>query len=61
MKTSDLKSLSIADLKKELDTLKKTQFGLRLRQRMQQLENTSKIRVIRRDVARIKTFIHQKI
>lgn len=61
MKTSDLKSLSIADLKKELDTLKKTQFGLRLRQHMQQLENTSKIRLIRRDVARIKTFIHQKI
>ena len=59
MKTSqrfgDLQRLSTDQLQDELLGLKKEQFNLRFQRATGQLENTSRVRVVRRDIARIKT------
>jgi large subunit ribosomal protein L29 len=52
---SDLKVMSSDQLKEELLKLKKEQFNLRFQRATGQLENTSRFRLIRREVARIKT------
>ena len=52
---SDLKQLSADQLQDELLSLKKEQFNLRFQRATGQLENTSRIRIVRRDIARIKT------
>jgi large subunit ribosomal protein L29 len=52
---SDLTQLSSDQLQDELLSLKKEQFNLRFQRATGQLENTSRIRIIRRDIARIKT------
>ncbi|TDR87992.1 50S ribosomal protein L29 [Enterovirga rhinocerotis] len=51
----DLSQLSSDQLQDELLSLKKEQFNLRFQRATGQLENTSRIRVVRRDIARIKT------
>lgn len=55
MKASDLRQKSDADLQKELLDLRKAQFSLRMQIATQQLNNTTQLGKIRRDVARIKT------
>ena len=52
---ADLRVLSTDQLSDELLKLKKEQFNLRFQRATGQLENTSRIRVVRRDIARIKT------
>ena len=54
-RVADLRVLSTDQLSDELLKLKKEQFNLRFQRATGQLENTSRIRVIRRDIARIKT------
>ena len=56
---SDLRALSEDQLNDELLKLKKEQFNLRFQRATGQLENTSRVRVVRRDVARIKTIAAQ--
>ena len=56
----DLKALSGDGLTDELLKLKKEQFNLRFQRATGQLENTSRVRVIRRDIARLKTIAGQK-
>ena len=51
----DLSQFSVDQLQDELLSLKKEQFNLRFQRATGQLENTSRIRIIRRDIARIKT------
>ena len=51
----DLSQLSSDQLQDELLSLKKEQFNLRFQRATGQLENTSRIRIVRRDIARIKT------
>jgi len=60
MNVSEFNSKNISDLKEELTVLKRAQFGLRLRHSTQQLENTAQIKLVRRNIARVKTFISQK-
>jgi large subunit ribosomal protein L29 len=64
MKSTDSKKTlaqkSPADLKKELDALLKEQFGLRMQVATQQLQNTSKLKQVRRGIARVRTLIHEK-
>ena len=55
MKANDVRALSADQLNDELAKLKKEQFNLRFQRATGQLENTSRIRIIRRDIARIKT------
>lgn len=60
MKASELQGKDAAALKKELNELLKAQFGLRMQVATQQLQNTSQIKKVRRDIARVKTVINQK-
>ena len=55
MKPEDVRVLSADQLKDELLKLKKEQFNLRFQRATGQLENTARIRQVRRDLARIKT------
>jgi large subunit ribosomal protein L29 len=59
-KASDLKVLTVDQLDDELLKLKKEQFNLRFQRATGQLENTSRVRVVRRDIARIKTVAQTK-
>jgi len=64
MKSTDSKKAlagkSPTELKKELDALLKEQFGLRMQVATQQLQNTSKLKQVRRGIARVRTLIHEK-
>jgi len=54
MKIEDARSMTSDQLKDELLTLKKEAFNLRFQQAIGQLENTSRMRDVRRDIARVK-------
>jgi large subunit ribosomal protein L16 len=60
MKASELRAKSGDDLQKELNELLKAQFGLRMQHATQQLANTSQIKKVRRDIARVRTVIKEK-
>ena len=64
MKTSayleELKSQSVADLQTELVNAKKELFNLRFQNATNQLDNTSKIKEVRKNIARIQTVITEK-
>ena len=58
---SDLKVMSVDQLQDELLKLKKEQFNLRFQRATGQLENVSRVREVRRDIARVKTIQRTKI
>ncbi len=60
MKTAEVRDLSDDQLVDELTKLKREQFNLRFQRATGQLENTTRFRQIRRDVARIKTIIRER-
>ena len=60
MKASELQGKDQATLNKELNELLKAQFGLRMQIATQQLNNTSQLKKVRRDIARVKTVMNQK-
>lgn len=60
MKASELLGKDQAALNKELTDLLKAQFSLRMQIATQQLNNTSQLKKVRRDVARVKTVLNQK-
>ena len=60
MKASDLRSRSGEELNKELDELLKAQFSLRMQLATQQLANSSEIKKVRRDIARVRTVMNEK-
>ncbi len=60
MKASELRGKDQAALQKELNELLKAQFGLRMQVATQQLNNTSQLKKVRRDIARVKTVMNQK-
>ncbi|MGC6475101.1 MAG: 50S ribosomal protein L29 [Parvibaculales bacterium] len=55
MKISDVRAMTVDQLTDELEKLKKEQFNLRFQQASGQLENQSRIRQVRRDIARVQT------
>ena len=57
---SDLKAMSDDQLDAEVLNLKKEQFNLRFQRATGQLENTARVRVVRRDIARVMTLAAQK-
>ena len=57
MKIEETRSMSEDELKDSLLKLKKEAFNLRFQQAIGQLENTSRMREVRRDVARVKTVL----
>lgn len=60
MKASELRDKDQAALSKELNDLLKAQFSLRMQIATQQLSNTSQLKKVRRDIARVKTVINSK-
>ncbi|MDV7338479.1 MAG: 50S ribosomal protein L29 [Methylocystaceae bacterium] len=60
MNAAEIRSKSSDELKDELLKLRKEAFNLRFQQASGQLENTARVRQVRRDIARIKTVISEK-
>ncbi|MDL2283772.1 50S ribosomal protein L29 [Oxalobacter sp. OttesenSCG-928-P03] len=60
MKASELRNKDQAALQQELNDLLKAQFGLRMQKGTQQLTNTSQLKKVRRDIARVKTVMNAK-
>ena len=60
MKASDLRAKSAEELQKELNDLLKAQFSLRMQLATQQLTNTSQVKKVRRDIARVRTVMKEK-
>ena len=60
MKPEELRGLTPDQLDDQLATLKKEQFNLRFQRATGQLENTARVRTVRRDIARIKTVQGQR-
>ncbi len=60
MKTSDLRPKTLDELKTQLADLKKEQFNLRFQKSSGQLENTARVRQVRRDIARIQTLLGER-
>jgi large subunit ribosomal protein L29 len=60
MKASEVRSKSADQLREQLLQLKKEQFNLRFQKATGQLENTSRVREVRRDIARLKTVLAEQ-
>lgn len=60
MKASEARDMTPDQLTDELARLKKEQFNLRFQQATGQIENTSQIRKVRRDIARVQTLAREK-
>ena len=60
MKTTELRDKSGEELQKELADLLKAQFGLRMQLATQQMSNTSQMKKVRRDIARVRTVLREK-
>jgi large subunit ribosomal protein L29 len=61
MKASELRAKNPDELQKELEGLLKAQFGLRMQVATQQLSNTSQMKKVRRDIARVRTLMKEKV
>ena len=59
MKISEVRDLSADQLEEKLTELKREQFNLRVQQATGQLENTTRRRLVRRDIAMVKTVINE--
>lgn len=60
MKSVDVRTKSTDELNDQLLQLKKEQFNLRFQRASGQLENTARVQVVRRDIARIKTILGER-
>ncbi len=60
MKVNELRDKSADQLAEELTKLKKEAFNLRFQKATGQLENTARVRLIRRSIARVATLISEK-
>ena len=60
MKANELRGKSGEELQKELEGLLRAQFGLRMQLATQQLSNTSQLKKMRRDIARVRTIMKEK-
>ncbi len=60
MKASEIRGKSNEELQKELEGLLRAQFGLRMQLATQQISNTSQLKKVRRDIARVRTIMKEK-
>ena len=56
----EIRALSVADLNKKLDELKKDLFMLRMQHATNQLDNPMQLAAVKKDIARVKTIIREK-
>lgn len=60
MKAKDLRELDNLELKNKLNDLKQELFNLRFQQATGQLENPIQIRLVKKDIARVQTILHER-
>jgi large subunit ribosomal protein L29 len=60
MKAIEARGMDVEKIDEEVLKLKKEQFNLRFQRATGQLENTARVRQVRRDIARLKTIAQQK-
>ncbi len=60
MEASELRAKSADELRQELASLLKAQFSMRMQKATQQLSNTSQLKKVRRDIARVRTVMTEK-
>lgn len=61
MKAIEIRGKQDVELRQELEELLKAQFGLRMQHATQQLSNNSQLRKVRRDIARVRTVIRERV
>ena len=61
MKANELRAKDQAQLSKELEELLRAQFSLRMQKATQQLTNSSQLKRVRRDIARVRTILNEKV
>jgi large subunit ribosomal protein L29 len=61
MKATELRAKDQAQLSKELEELLRAQFNLRMQKATQQLTNSSQLKRVRRDIARVRTILNEKV
>jgi large subunit ribosomal protein L29 len=61
MNATDLRAKTERQLQEQLAELEKERFNLRFQAASGQLENTARVRLVRRDIARVKTVLHEKM
>ncbi len=61
MKAKDLAELSVDELQKKSDELSQELFNLKFQLHTGHLDNTAKVVALRKDIARTKTILHQKL
>ena len=60
MKAKEIRNLSVEELTKKLEDLKKDLFMLRMQHATHQLDNPLQIAAVKKDIARVKTIIREK-
>ena len=60
MKAKEIRNLSVEDLNKKLNELKKDLFMLRMQHATNQLDNPMQLNAVKKDIARVKTIIREK-
>ena len=60
MKASEFRAKDQEQLSKELEDLLRAQFSLRMQKATQQLTNSSQLKKVRRDIARVRTILREK-
>jgi large subunit ribosomal protein L29 len=61
VKANELRAKDQAQLSRELEELLRAQFGLRMQKATQQLTNSSQLKRVRRDIARVRTILNEKV
>lgn len=59
MKASEIKEMSVEELNEKLGNLKEELFNLRFQLAINQLENTARLKAVKKDIARIKTTLRE--
>ncbi len=57
MKANEIKEMTLVELNNKLDELKKELFNLRFQHAVNQLDNPMRLKAVKKDIARVKTFI----
>ncbi len=61
MRVSEIHELTDSELNKQLEDANKEHLNLRIQAKIGQLENTARLRLLRREIARFKTEQHQRV
>ncbi len=60
MKATDIKEMSVDEMNNKLEDLKQELFNLRFQLAVNQLENTARLKAVKKDIARIKTVLREQ-